>query len=260
MARSPPSSAPETSSRSPGPPPGSRCWCPGSGSPRPLRRPPARSPPVTPSPAPCSSRHLPRRAAAAATATHRVTTTATMPPRATVTTPRPARRRLPAPTLTGRRPGWRNGSEPATDAAASPAAPSPPCSATSTTSDRGRPAEPPTTTCSACAGATTASSNDAVGGSPSAPAVSTSRARYVIPDGPHTELEFRLEHLAATGPPRTGRRHPYPPTPSWRDDHGIRHVPELTPAAVVVVLDHTTTPCRRLRRGGRHAFPDEPPF
>ena len=93
-----------------------------------------------------------------------------------------------------------------------------------------------------------------------APAVSTSRASYVIPDGPHTELEFRLEHLAATGPPRTGRRHPYPPTPSWRDDHGIRHVPELTPAAVVVVLESTTTPCRRLRRDGRHTFPDDPPF
>ena len=93
-----------------------------------------------------------------------------------------------------------------------------------------------------------------------APPVSTSRARTVIPDGPHTELEFRLEHLATTGPPRTGRRHPYPPTSSWRDDHGIRHVPELTPSIEVIVLHETATSCRRTRRRGRPAFPDEPPF
>ncbi|MFL6154184.1 MAG: HNH endonuclease signature motif containing protein [Ornithinibacter sp.] len=93
--------------------------------------------------------------------------------------------------------------------------------------------------------------------------VSTSRARTVIPDGPHTELEFRLEHLATPGTGLTttrGQPHRYPPVGSWRDDTGTRHVPELTPRPEVLLLTHTTTPCRRVRENGRHAFPEEPPF
>jgi hypothetical protein len=92
------------------------------------------------------------------------------------------------------------------------------------------------------------------------PQVSTSRARTDIPDGAHTELEFRLEHLGATGPPLTSQLHQSPRGHSWRDDHGIRHVTELTPSIAVIVLHETTTSCRRPRRRGHHTFPDEPPF
>ena len=93
------------------------------------------------------------------------------------------------------------------------------------------------------------------------PPATTSRPRTVIPDGPHTELEFRLEHLATVATATTrGRRRRSPPVVSWRDDNGIRHVPELTPPTDAIVLDRTTTACRRLRRHGRHTFPDDPPF
>ncbi len=101
--------------------------------------------------------------------------------------------------------------------------------------------------------------------SPSAPAeaatppVSTSRARTVIPDGPHSELEFLLEHLIAPPPERYGKPPPRPLT-SWHDDHGRRQRVELTPRPEVLVLDRIAQPCRRPRRRGRDAFPDEPPF
>ena len=144
---------------------------------------------------------------------------------------------------TGPRAGWPNGSRPATAGAASPAAPSPPGSATSTTSDPGPPAAPPTPTCSACAGATTASNNDPAGASRLAPdgtatwtdptgrvrtttpvdaltctvlggaatpppaPVSTSITRTHLPDGPHSDLEFRLEHHAATIPAQLPSHH-----------------------------------------------------
>jgi len=90
--------------------------------------------------------------------------------------------------------------------------------------------------------------------------VGTSRAR-TIPDGPHTALEFRLEHLATTPVSTTGgRRHRHPPDSSWRDHNGTRHGVELSVTTELIVLHHLTTPCRRPRRRGRHAFPDEPPF
>ena len=95
-----------------------------------------------------------------------------------------------------------------------------------------------------------------------APAISTSRARTVIPDGPHTELEFRLEHLLAPAPGRCGKPPPRPLT-NWHDDHGRRQRVELTPPTGVLLLNDATMPCRRLRTHGphgRHRFPDEPPF
>ena len=53
---------------------------------------------------------------------------------------------------------------------------------------------------------------------------STSRARTVIPDGPHSELEFLLEHHGAAPPPTdTTTGH------VWRDDHGRRHRTDLLP-------------------------------
>jgi hypothetical protein len=91
------------------------------------------------------------------------------------------------------------------------------------------------------------------------PVVSTSRARTVIPDGPHTELEFRLEHLLAPAPGRCGKPPPRPLT-NWHDDHGRRQRVELTPPTGVLRLNATTTPCRRPRQQGPHSFPDEPPF
>ncbi len=90
------------------------------------------------------------------------------------------------------------------------------------------------------------------------PPVSTSRARTVVPDGPHTELEFRLEHLLAAAPERHGKPPPRPLT-SWHDNHGQRQRVEFTPPAQVLLL-HATTHCRRTRRRGRDAFPYEPPF
>ncbi len=103
---------------------------------------------------------------------------------------------------------------------------------------------------------------------PPPPPAGTSTTLTDLPDGPHSDLEFHLEHHAATVPTRCpaatpwrddhGRRHP--PATSWRDDNGTRHRVELTPTTDVILLNHTTTPCRRPRRRDRHAFPDEPPF
>ncbi len=93
-------------------------------------------------------------------------------------------------------------------------------------------------------------------------AVSTSVTLTDLPDGPHSDLEFRLEHHAATAPPATGRQalHRRPAVTSWLDDQGIRHGVELAPTRDVMLVDFSATPCRRPRRRGRHTFPDEPPF
>ncbi len=93
-------------------------------------------------------------------------------------------------------------------------------------------------------------------------AVSTSVTLTDLPDGPHSDLEFRLEHHAATAPPATGRQalHRRPVLTSWLDDQGIRHGVELAPTRDVMLVDFSATPCRRPRRRGRHTFPDEPPF
>ncbi|MFL6175814.1 MAG: HNH endonuclease signature motif containing protein [Ornithinibacter sp.] len=89
---------------------------------------------------------------------------------------------------------------------------------------------------------------------------STSITLTHLPDGPHSNLEFRLEHLAAVASPTTSRRlHPHPVAHSWRDDHGTRHSVELAASTDVILLDRTTRPCRRPRRG-RHTLPDQPPF
>ncbi len=90
---------------------------------------------------------------------------------------------------------------------------------------------------------------------------STSVTLTALPDGPFSDLEFLLEHLAAVASPpirsHSHRMHPRPT--SWRDDSGTRHSVDLTPTTHVMLLDNTATPCRRPRRG-RHTFPDEPPF
>ncbi len=96
---------------------------------------------------------------------------------------------------------------------------------------------------------------------PPAP-VSTSITRTDLPDGPHSDLEFRLEHLRAAARPTSGgwSIHGHPMATSWRDDNGTRHSAELTPTTNVIVFEVTSTPCRRPRHGGRHTFPDHPPF
>ena len=86
-------------------------------------------------------------------------------------------------------------------------------------------------------------------------ATSTSRARTLIPDGPHSELEFRLEHHGAARP---GRR----PTPVtvWRDHHG-RHRTELQPAPDTVLIDHAGHwPRRHSPPRPHHHDHDPPPF
>ena len=85
---------------------------------------------------------------------------------------------------------------------------------------------------------------------------STSRARTVVPDGPHTELEFTLEHL---GTPPRGR--PRTPSTTWRDRHGTRHRTDLLPPRGTLVLDPTGHwPHRRARRTDRAREADLPPF
>ena len=95
---------------------------------------------------------------------------------------------------------------------------------------------------------------------PPAPA-STSTTLTDLPDGPHSTLEFHLEHHVATAAPTSRGRSPgrHSPATSWRDDTGGRHSVELAPSSDVIHLERTTTPCRRPRRG-RPTFPDEPPF
>jgi hypothetical protein len=82
------------------------------------------------------------------------------------------------------------------------------------------------------------------------------RARTVVPDGPHTWLEFHLEHVAAPPP---GQRPAQPPT--WRDDHGTIHRVELLPITAIITVDHDTWPGRHARhRSHRRAHDDLPPF
>ena len=97
---------------------------------------------------------------------------------------------------------------------------------------------------------------------------STSRARTVLPDGPHSELEFHLEHHGAPPPGHQPR-----PSTSWRDDRGRtprrdpahprRHPPRprrrSTPTTSTPA-EHW--PCRthRARRPVRPHDHDPPPF
>ncbi|GAA4407885.1 hypothetical protein GCM10023168_24450 [Fodinibacter luteus] len=106
-------------------------------------------------------------------------------------------------------------------------------------------------------------------------------SRTVLPDAPHSALEFRLEHLAETAPPR--RPSPWPDGPSpwpdgpspwrdrpspwrdrpspWRDDRG--HDVEVTRAHGILVVEPSGHRPRRPGRMHRHRLPpetDPPPF
>ncbi len=94
---------------------------------------------------------------------------------------------------------------------------------------------------------------------PPAP-VSTSIALTYLPDGPHSDLEFRLEHHAATVPARCRA------TTSWRDDRGHRHRPELQPSVATTLIPdaeqwphHRNLHLRHQTRPRPHAN-DPPPF
>ena len=85
------------------------------------------------------------------------------------------------------------------------------------------------------------------------------RRRADAADGPHSDLEFRLEHRGAPGPghPRgqAGAHH------HWRDDHGRRHRIELIPSSAAVLVDlQGDWPHRRVRRTRRRRDHDPPPF
>jgi hypothetical protein len=85
---------------------------------------------------------------------------------------------------------------------------------------------------------------------------SPSRSRTDLPDGPHSDLEFTLEHPAAAVPARV--RHT-----DWWDDRGHRHRHrlELTPSATAVLVEtHGTWPHRRARGSRRRRDHDPPPF
>jgi len=102
----------------------------------------------------------------------------------------------------------------------------------------------------------TARSAGTAGTADTIPAAGTSRARTLIPDGPHSELEFRLEHHTAPPP---GQR-PTPP-PAWRDDHGHRHRVELQPTIATITADPHTWPGGRARSRRRRSHDhDVPPF
>jgi hypothetical protein len=88
-----------------------------------------------------------------------------------------------------------------------------------------------------------------------AAATSSSTARTLVPDGPHTELEFHLEHLGAP-PPGTRSL----PTATWHDDHGRRHRTDLLPPTMTLVLDHERRHGRRARQPHRGRDDDPPPF
>jgi hypothetical protein len=87
----------------------------------------------------------------------------------------------------------------------------------------------------------------------------TSRARTVLADAPHSDLEFSLEHRTAGLP--------WTPT-GWHDDRG-QHRIELTPTTHDVIVDDPADPpghpcrnhrTRRDRRPGRRTEHDPPPF
>ena len=88
------------------------------------------------------------------------------------------------------------------------------------------------------------------------PPPSTSQARTLIPDGPHTALEYQLEHHGADLP-----GHRPAPAPTWRDDTGRRHCTELLPQARTVTLDLTGHwPHHRPKRPDHSHDHDPPPF
>ena len=88
---------------------------------------------------------------------------------------------------------------------------------------------------------------------------STSVTLTALPDGPHSDLEFLLEHHAATVPTRCRA------STTWRDDHGRRHRIELQPAVGRVLADdgwphHPNRGHRQLGRHIRRRNDDPPPF
>ena len=132
------------------------------------------------------------------------------------------------------------------------------------------PRTPENTTAHTATAATGAAEAEAEAGAPTGTApTSTSRARTVFPDGPHSTLEFHLEHHTAPPPGHT----PAPIT-SWRDQHG-RHRAEILPVRGLRLrrpdaeLDEPNRtdqwpnehwPCRRSRRPARRHDHDPPPF
>ena len=87
---------------------------------------------------------------------------------------------------------------------------------------------------------------------PAAP-TSTSRARTVLPDAPHSALEFHLEHHTAPPP-----GHPPRPVTTWRDHQGPHRVEVLPVQGVIHLTEHW--PCRRTRHRPRPHDHDPPPF
>ena len=91
------------------------------------------------------------------------------------------------------------------------------------------------------------------------PPASTSITLTDLPDGPHSDLEFHLEHHVARVPTRCRA------TSAWGDEHGGRHHLELQPAVGTVLADDNW-PCRRdrpQRHPGRRIASrrdDPPPF
>ncbi len=88
---------------------------------------------------------------------------------------------------------------------------------------------------------------------------STSVTLTALPDGPHSDLEFLLEHHAASVPTRCRA------STSWRDDHGRRHRVALQPAVPALpVLDIEEWPHHHQRLGHprrtRTHQNDPPPF
>ena len=86
---------------------------------------------------------------------------------------------------------------------------------------------------------------------------STSRARTLIADGPHSELEFLLEHHGTLPPAHQRTR---APVTLWRDDHGHRHRTDLLPQTGTHVIDHHAWPHRRERHPAHCPDTDLPPF
>ena len=84
----------------------------------------------------------------------------------------------------------------------------------------------------------------------------------MLPDGPHSHLEFRLEHHVASIP--TGCRPTADTTDSWRDERGRRHRAELQPAVADLHLaDPEHWPHHGTRHRGHHIrlhANDPPPF
>jgi hypothetical protein len=91
--------------------------------------------------------------------------------------------------------------------------------------------------------------------SPTSP-TSPSRARTLVPDGPHTALEFTLEHHGTTPPGQ-----PRALTTTWRDHHTRRHRTDLAPTTATITLaPHGHWPHQRSRPHHRDGGSDPPPF